>query len=106
MNSLGFIERSWPAFRCARSDISELHGAGVHPFDEFVRERLQRRGRSTERTQSLIGETNVETGVRLVGPPIPRGDLLNVIAPAGGSGSEPAPGCDSIGNFQDEITHA
>ncbi len=41
MDPLGVVEGRWPGFRCARPDIPELQGAGVHAFNEFVRERFK-----------------------------------------------------------------
>ena len=72
MDPLGLVERSRPVFRRARPDIPEFPGAGGHAFDEFVREHFERRSRRAERAQSLIGQANVETGVRPALPPSPR----------------------------------
>src|SRR6478672_4625666 len=105
MDAPGLVEGSWPVFRRARPDIPELQGAGGHAFDEFVREHFKRRIRRAEGAQSLVGQANVETGVRLVCPPIPGRDLRNTFAAAGYGGSEPVSGCAAIGDFQDEVAH-
>src|SRR5262249_4276946 len=41
MDPRGCIEGSRPGFRRAWSDIPELQRAGIHAFDEFVRECLE-----------------------------------------------------------------
>ena len=104
MDPLGFVEGLWPVFRRARPDIPELQGAGGHPFDEFVREHFKRRTRRAEGAQSLVGQANVETGIRLLFPPVPARDLRDTVAARYGVG-EPAPGCAAIDDFQDEVAH-
>src|SRR5262249_36610715 len=106
MDSLGGIEGGWPSFRRVRPDIAKLQGAGVHAFDEFVREHFKRRIRRAEGAQSLVGQANVEAGVRLGSPPIPGRDLRNIVAAPGYRGGEPAPGRDAIGDFKNEVAHA
>src|SRR4029077_1731236 len=105
MDPPGLIEGRWPGFRRARPDIPELQGAGGHALDEFVGEHFKRRTRRPEDAQSLVGQANVETGVRLGCPPIPCRDLRNAVVAAGYGGGEPAPGRDAIGDFKNEVAH-
>src|SRR5947209_18158685 len=105
MDPFRLVEGSWPVFRRARPDIPELQGAGVHAFDEFVGEHFKRSARRAEGAQSLVGQTNVETGIWLICSPIPARDLRNTVAAAAYGGGEPAPGCAAIGDFQDEVAH-
>src|SRR5262249_49094781 len=105
MYPVGLVEGSWPVLWRAWPDIAELQCAGRHAFDEFVREHFERSTWRAQDAQSLIGQANVETGVRLGGPPIPRRDLRHTVAAGYGVG-EPASGCEGIGDFQDEVAHA
>src|SRR5207302_8136646 len=80
MDPLGLVEGLWPVFRRAPPDVPELHGAGGHAFNEFVREHFKRSAGRAEGAQSLIGQANVETGIRLLFPPVPDCDLRDTVA--------------------------
>src|SRR5262249_46009224 len=89
MDPLGLVEGLWPGLLRARPYIPGVKGAGGHPLDEPVREHFKRRVEGAEGAQPLVGQADVETGVRLGCPPIPRRDLRNIPAAAGSRGGEP-----------------
>ena len=94
MNPLGLVERRRPGLRRTPPDIAEFQGAGVHAFDELVREHLERRIRRAEGAQSFVGQANVEAGVGPVVPPVAAGVICGTPLPPPDIGvGEPAPGC-------------
>ena len=101
------VEGLVPVFRRTRPGVPELDCPLVHALDEFRRKGRERGGRGAERPQSLKGQADVETGVRLGLPALPRlGCDLRNAASAGCSGGEPAARRGAVADFEHEVAHA